>query len=161
VIPVKFSARKWSFSTFTSGTRLLIGKITAATSVLKQQVETLEPEISRMRSELQRAQDEIARLKATAEPPSGANLSLPDAILVFISGRQNPSLRRIASRFGLSNEEARSTLGALQRADLVSPLNLLNGVQRWVLNKKGMQYLEDHRLLHQAFRQKAPSRVYW
>jgi predicted HTH transcriptional regulator len=131
------------------------------TSGLKQQVETLEPEICRMRAELLHAQQEIERLKAVVEPQSTADSGTTDAILVFISERHNPSLRRIASRFGVSQEEARSTLGELQRSGLVSPLNLLNGVQRWIIVKKGMQYLEERRLLNQTFRQRAPSRVYW
>jgi hypothetical protein len=135
--------------------------LASETSVLKQQLETLEPEIGRMRAELLQAQEEIERLKACADPRVGAECSGQDAILVFISGRQNPSLRRIANRFGLKEEEARSTLGELQRSDLVSPLNFQSGVQRWVLNKKGMQYLEDRGLLNQTFRQRAPSRIYW
>ncbi len=49
----------------------------------------------------------------------------------------------------------------LQAAGLVTPLNLLNGVQRWILTKKGMSHLEAQGLPHRAFRKNAPSRVYW
>ena len=131
------------------------------TSVLKQQVDTLEPEISRIRAELQQAQQEIERLKTVTDPRNGADSATPDEILAFISERNNPSIRRIVSRFGLSRDEAGATLGELQRSGLASPLNLQNGVQRWIVTKKGSQYLEGRGLVSKAFRQRSPSRFYW
>jgi hypothetical protein len=130
-------------------------------SALKRKLEALEPEIRRMRVELQRAQEEIERLNAGANPQISVDSATADAILALISERHDPSLQRIASCFGLSQEEARSILGELQRSGLVSPLNLQNGVQRWIVLKKGMQHLEHRGLLNQTFRQRAPSRIYW
>jgi hypothetical protein len=131
------------------------------TSVLKQLAETLEPEICSMRAALLQAQQEIERLKEAADAKIGAASATADAILAFIHERHNPSIQRIATRFGLSQDEARSALGELQRSGLASPLNLQNGVQRWIVVKKGVQYLEDRQLLSQTFRQKSASRVYW
>ena len=121
----------------------------------------MEPEIRRIRADLLHAQQEIEQLKAAADPQYGAEPAMADAILVFISEHQNPSNRRIAGRFGLSEEEGRSILSEAQRSGLVSSLNLLNGGQRWILTKKGTRYLEDRNLLKQTFRKRAPSRVYW
>jgi hypothetical protein len=131
------------------------------TSVSKPEAESVKSEIGRVRAELLRVQREIERLRAIAEPQNDVDSGAPDAILAFIHEHQNPSLQRIARRFGLNSKDAGSILSELRRSGLAAPLNLQNGVQRWITVKKGEQYLDERGLRKQKFRQRAPSRRYW